>query len=155
MTIEQRLAELGLDLPAVAKPLAAYVPAVQTGNHIFTSGQLPTVNGKLDEMYKGSVGGAVAKENAKAAARMAILNALAAVKSVAGSLDRVERVVKLVCFVASDRDFTEQPFVANGASELLKEIFGAAGEHARSALGVASLPLGACVEIELIVAVKP
>ncbi len=147
----ERLAELGLTLPAVARPLAAYVPATRFGDLIFTSGQLPTVDGKL--LATGKVGAEVSVEEAVACARAAALNGLAAVAAVAGELDAVVRIVKAVIFVASGPDFTGQPQVGNGASELLGEVFGEAGQHARSAVGVASLPLDAPVEIELIVAV--
>ena len=147
--IETRLAELGSPLPEVAKPVAAYVPAVVSGNLVFTSGQLPFVSGQLPET--GKLGDSVSPDNAKAYARQAALNALAAVKLVIGDLDRVKRVVKLVGFVASTPDFTGQPGVINGASEFLGEVFGDAGAHARSAVGVPSLPLDSPVELELIV----
>jgi enamine deaminase RidA (YjgF/YER057c/UK114 family) len=146
--IEDRLTELGLKLPNVAKPVAAYVPAMVTGNLVFTAGQLPFVDGTLEAT--GKVGGAVSAEDAAKLARTCVLNALAAASSVIGSLDRVTRVVKVVGFVASVPDFTGQPGVVNGASELLGEIFGEPGQHARSAVGVAVLPLDAPVEIELI-----
>jgi enamine deaminase RidA (YjgF/YER057c/UK114 family) len=152
MSIEKKLADLGLAVPTPAKPLAAYVPAVRTGNLIFTSGQLPTVAGDLKS--KGLVGVDVTKEEAKAAAKLCILNALAAVKGVTGDLDAIVRIVKLTGFVASAEGFNEQPFVINGASELLQQVFGEQGQHARSAVGVAELPLGASVEIEMIVEVK-
>jgi enamine deaminase RidA (YjgF/YER057c/UK114 family) len=154
--IEARLAELGLTLPAVAAPVAAYIPAVTTGNLVYTSGQLPFTDGVLPATGKVAAdaaagSGLVAAEDAKAYARTAALNALAAVESVIGSLDRVTRVVKVVGFVASDPAFTGQPGVINGASELLGEVFGDAGVHARSAVGVAVLPLDAPVEVELVV----
>jgi enamine deaminase RidA (YjgF/YER057c/UK114 family) len=145
--VEAALAELGLELPEVAAPLAAYVPAVQSGRYIYTSGQLPTVAGKL--ALTGKVGAEVTAEEAKDLARLCALNALAAVKSVAGDLDRIARVVRVVGFVASAPDFTGQPGVVNGASELLGEILGAKGVHARSAVGVAVLPIDAPVELEL------
>lgn len=151
MSFEARLQELGIQLPVAPKPVAAYVPAVRSGDLIFTSGQLPLVEGKLTA--KGKVGGEVTPEEGYQAARTAVLNALAVVKSVAGSLDRVTRVVKATVFVASAAGFTAQPQVANGASELLQQIFGEAGQHARSAVGVAELPLDAPVEIELVVEV--
>lgn len=151
MSFEARLQELGIQLPVAPKPVAAYVPAVRSGDLIFTSGQLPLVEGKLTA--KGKVGGEVTPEESYQAARTAVLNALAVVKSVAGSLDRVTRVVKATVFVASAAGFTAQPQVANGASELLQQIFGEAGQHARSAVGVAELPLDAPVEIELVVEV--
>jgi enamine deaminase RidA (YjgF/YER057c/UK114 family) len=147
--IESRLVELGSPLPEVAKPVAAYVPAVVSGNLVFTSGQLPFTAGVLPET--GKLGDSVSPENAKAYARQAALNALAAVKLVIGDLDRVKRIVKLVGFVASTPDFTGQPGVINGASEFLGEVFGDAGAHARSAVGVPSLPLDSPVELELIV----
>jgi enamine deaminase RidA (YjgF/YER057c/UK114 family) len=143
-----RLADLGLVLPPVTKPVAAYVPAVVTGNLVYTAGQLPFVDGVL--AATGKFGGSVTAEEGAALARTCALNALAAAESVIGSLDRVTRVVKVVAFVASTPDFTGQPGVANGASELLGQIFGDAGAHARSAVGVAVLPLDAPVEVELI-----
>jgi enamine deaminase RidA (YjgF/YER057c/UK114 family) len=144
----ERLAALGLELPPVAAPVAAYVPAVRTGSYVYTSGQLPFVDGKL--LVTGKVGGLVTLDDAAALARIAALNALAAVASVAGGLDAITRVVKVTCFVASAADFTGQPQVANGASELLLEVLGDAGRHARSAVGVAVLPLDSPVEVELI-----
>jgi enamine deaminase RidA (YjgF/YER057c/UK114 family) len=147
--IEDRLKQLGLDLPTVSKPVAAYVPAIVTGNLVFTAGQLPFVDGKLEAT--GKVGAEVSAEDAAKLARTCVLNALAAASSVIGSLDRVTRIVKVVGFVASAPDFTGQPGVVNGASELLGEIFGEPGQHARSAVGVAVLPLDAPVEIELVV----
>jgi len=145
-----RLAELGLQLPAVTAPLAAYVPAIRTGDHVYVSGQLPMVDGKL--LATGKVGREVAPEQAKELARRCALNALAAVNALI-DLARVVRVVKVVGFVASADGFTGQPGVVNGASELLGEVFGPAGQHARSAVGVSELPLGAPVEVELIVEV--
>ncbi|MCW4385170.1 RidA family protein [Salinibacterium sp. SYSU T00001] len=142
------MAELGLELPTVAAPVAAYVPAVVSGNHVFTSGQLPFVDGALPAT--GKVGASVTAEDAKGYARQCALNALAAAASVIGSLDRVTRVVKVVGFVSSDPAFTGQPGVINGASELLGEVFGEIGQHARSAVGVAVLPLDSPVEVELI-----
>ncbi|MGV9848110.1 MULTISPECIES: RidA family protein [Streptomyces] len=146
-TVEGRLAGLGLTLPAVAAPLASYVPALRTGPYVYTSGQLPLVEGKLG--VTGKVGAEVTPEEAKDLARVCALNALAAVKSVVGDLDRIVRVVKVVGFVASAPDFTGQPGVINGASELLGEALGDAGVHARSAVGVAVLPLDAPVEVEI------
>ncbi|MGW3038460.1 RidA family protein [Kitasatospora sp. NPDC001159] len=151
-TVESKLAELGLTLPPVAAPVAAYVPALQSGEFVFTSGQLPVVGGKLPST--GKVGAEVSPEEAKELAQICALNALAAVKSVIGDLDRIERVVKVVGFVASAADFTGQPAVVNGASELLGKVLGDAGVHARSAVGVAVLPLDAPVEVELQVRVK-
>ena len=145
-----RLAELGLSLPAVAPPLAAYVPAVRTGSLVYTSGQLPTVDGAL--LTTGKVGAEVSTEQAYECARVCALNALAAIDALVG-LDSVVRVVKVVGFVASGHGFTSHPSVVNGASELLGAVFGDAGRHARSAVGVAALPLDAPVEVELIVEV--
>lgn len=149
MSTADRLTELGITIPEVAAPVAAYVPAVVSGAHVFTAGQLPFVDGALP--VTGKVGSAVDAETATAQARQAALNALAAVQSVAGSLDRVARVVKVTVFVASDPSFTGQPGVANGASQLVGDVFGEAGVHARSAVGVAVLPLDAPVEVELVV----
>jgi enamine deaminase RidA (YjgF/YER057c/UK114 family) len=149
--VEGRIQALGYELPTVAAPLAAYVPALRSGNLIFTSGQLPTRNGEL--VYTGIVGKDVTPEDAKLAAEICALNAIAAVKSVIGNLDNVRRVVKLVGFVASDPGFTAQPGVINGASELMLAVFGDVGKHARSAVGVAALPINAPVEVELIVEV--
>ena len=148
-TPEERLAQLGLAVPAVAKPVAAYVPATRSGSLVFTSGQLPTIDGKLSAT--GKVGAEVSAEEAKQLAERCALNALAAVKSEIGELSRVRRVVKVVGFVASAPGFTGQPAVINGASELLGKVFGEAGAHARSAVGVAVLPLDAPVEVELTV----
>lgn len=148
--IADRLAELGFSLPPVAAPVAAYVPAVVQGNLVYTSGQLPFVDGALPAT--GKVGAAVSAEDAQSYAATCALNALAAAESVIGSLDRVTQVVKVTGFVASDPAFTGQPGVINGASNLLGEIFGESGIHARSAVGVAVLPLDAPVEVELILA---
>jgi len=145
-----RLAELGITLPPVVAPLAAYVPAAQTGTLVYTSGQLPMINGALPQ--SGRLGAEVTADEGYAHARQCALNALAAIDALVG-LDSVVRVVKVVGFVASTPDFTAQPAVVNGASELLGEVFGDAGKHARSAVGVAALPLGAPVEVELIVEV--
>ena len=147
-TIADRLAELGFELPPVAKPVAAYVPAVVTGSLVFTAGQLPFVSGTL--AATGKFGAELIAGDGPGLARICALNALAAAESVIGSLDRVTRVVKVVVFVASTADFTGQPGVANGASELLGQVFGDAGQHARSAVGVPVLPLDAPVEVELI-----
>ena len=146
--IDDRLAEIGLVLPGVSAPAGAYVPALVSGNLVFTAGQLPFVDGALPAT--GKVGAEVDPDAAKAYAATSALNALAAAASVIGSLDRVTRVVKVVGFVASDPSFTGQPGVVNGASELLGEVFGEAGAHARSAVGVAVLPLDSPVEVELI-----
>ena len=153
--IESRLVELGFKLPPVAAPVAAYVPAVLDGDRVWTSGQLPFVDGALPVAGRVGSGGDGLIDPAEAAglARICALNALAAVKSVIGDLDRIVRVVKVVGFVASDPSFTVQPLVINGASEFLGEVFGSAGVHARSAVGVSALPLGAPVEIEMVFAV--
>ena len=150
-TPEERLAELGLSVPEVAKPVAAYVPTVRTGSYIFTSGQLPLREGQL--ITTGKVGDEVTPEEAVECARQCALNAIAAVRAEVGELTRVKKIVKMVAFVASTPDFTGQPGVANGASELFGEVFGEAGQHARSAVGVPVLPLDAPVELELIVEV--
>jgi enamine deaminase RidA (YjgF/YER057c/UK114 family) len=150
---EAKLAELGLTLPEVAAPAGVYLPAVRSGNYIYTSGQLPMIDGKL--VTVGKVGAEVSAEDAKALAQRCALNALAAVKWELGDLAQVKRVVKVVGFVASAPDFTAQPGVINGASELLGAVFGEAGQHARSAVGVAVLPLDAPVEVELIVEIRP
>lgn len=143
-----RLAALGLTLPAVAAPQAAYVPAVLTGGYVYVSGQLPMVEGKLQAT--GKVGESVTAEEAAALARICALNAIAAAASVAGGIDAIARIVKVTGFVASAPAFTGQPQVINGASELLIEVFGDAGRHARSAVGLAALPLDSPVEVELI-----
>ena len=148
---EERLAELGMTVPEVAKPVAVYVPAVRSGHHVFTSGQLPMRSGEM--MMTGKVGGDVTVEEAVECAQQCGLNAIAAVKAEIGDLADVKRVVKVVCFVASTPDFTGQPQVANGVSELLGTVFGDAGVHARSAVGVPVLPLDAPVEVELVVEV--
>ena len=149
MSVESRLAELGLELPEVATPAGAYVPAVISGNHVFTAGQIPLVDGKL--MAEGRLGAEISAEAGKEIAQRCALNAIAAVKSVLGDLERVKKVVKVVGFVASTPEFTAQPGVVNGASELLQAAFGDRGIHARSAVGVAVLPLNSPVEVELIV----
>lgn len=148
---EERLAELGLSVPEVAAPVAAYVPATRAGNLVFTAGQLPLHEGAL--IATGKVGAALTAEDAAACARQCALNALAAIRAEVGELSAVTRVVKVVVFVASTPDFTGQPQVANGASELLGAVFGEAGRHARSAVGVPVLPLDAPVEVEMIVEV--
>jgi enamine deaminase RidA (YjgF/YER057c/UK114 family) len=149
--VEDKLASMGLSVPEVAKPVAVYVPAVRSGNHVFTSGQLPMRSGEL--MITGKVGDEVTEEEAVACAQQCALNAIAAVKAEIGDLDAVKRIVKVVAFVASTPDFTGQPRVANGASELLGEAFGDAGVHARSAVGVPVLPLDSPVEVEIVVEV--
>lgn len=146
---EQALAELGLTVPEVAKPVAAYVPAVRSGDYIHTSGQLPMRDGAL--MATGKLGAEVSPEEGYACAQQCALNAIAAVRAEIGDLSLIKRVVKVVAFVASAPEFTAQPQVANGASELLGKVFGDAGQHARSAVGVAVLPLDAPVEVEIVV----
>ncbi len=154
-TVEARLSELGLQLPEVAVPAGVYVPAMRQGELVYTSGQLPMVAGALVATGKVGVGdGLVTPEHAKELAATCALNAIAAVKSVLGDLDNVTRVVKVVGFVASSPEFTGQAGVINGASELLGAAFGAAGTHARAAVGVAALPLDAPVEVEIVVAVR-
>lgn len=148
MTPSARLTELGVSLPPVAAPVAAYVPAVQSGSLVWTSGQLPMVEGRLAAV--GKVGAQVTADQGRELARCCALNALAAIDALVG-IDRVRRVVKVVGFVASAPDFTGQPGVINGASELLGEVFGDSGRHARSAVGVAVLPLDAPVEVEVVV----
>ncbi|MDX6293283.1 MAG: hypothetical protein QOH50_2358 [Kribbellaceae bacterium] len=148
---EEKLAELGLKLPEVAKPVAAYVPVVRTGNLVYTSGQLPLRNGSL--IATGKNGDSISAEVGVECAQQCALNALAAIKSEIGDLANVKRIIKVVAFVASSPDFTGQPQVANGASELLSQVFEEAGQHARSAVGVPVLPLDAPVEVEFIVEV--
>ena len=150
---EAILEKLGKQLPHVPKPVAVYIPAIATGDLVFTSGQLPLKQGKLS--HEGIVGRDLTKEQAKEAAEVATLNALAAVKSLILDLDQVRQIVKVNVFVASAPDFTAQPFVANGASELLEKLFGERGRHARAAIGAASLPLNAPVEVELVVNFSP
>ena len=146
-----RLSQLGIRLPPVAAPVASYLPAVRTGQHVYTSGQLPFVDGGLPRT--GKVGGSVDPEEAAADAKVCVLNGLAAIDELVG-IDSIARIVKVVGYVASAEGFTGQPRVINGASELLGKIFGPAGEHARSAVGVAELPLGAPVEVELTVELR-
>lgn len=150
MTVMERLSELGITLPAVAAPVAAYVPAIRVGDQVWTSGQLPFVDGKLPAV--GKLGADITVEQGADCARQAALNALAAVDALVG-INNVKRVLKIVGFVASADGFAEQPVVVNGASNLIGEIFGEAGAHARSAVGVAELPLSSPVEIEIIVEV--
>ena len=147
-TPEQRLAELGFEIPDVVAPLASYVPAVRSGSYVYTSGQVPMVQGQL--AVTGKVGADVDLATAQRCAQICALNALAAVRSLTGDLSAVTRIVKVVGYVASDPSFTGQPAVVNGASDLLGEVFGDAGVHARSAVGVAALPLDAPVELELV-----
>ena len=150
--VESRINELNLSLPDAPKPVAAYIPAKRTGNLVFTAGQLPMVNGEL--ISKGLLGQHVDIDEANKAARICTLNALAAIKGVIGDLDRIKQIVRVVGYVASVPTFTQQPAVVNGASELLLEIFGENGKHARSAVGMAVLPMNASVEIELTVEVE-
>ena len=150
--LEMKLNQLGLNLPDAPKPVAAYIPAKQTGNLVFTAGQLPMLNGEL--ISKGLLGQDVEIDEANKAARICTLNALAAIKGVIGDLDRIKQIVRVVGYVASVPTFTQQPAVVNGASELLLEIFGENGKHARSAVGMAVLPLNASVEIELTVEIE-
>ena len=150
--IENKIKELGLQLPEPPKPLAAYIPAKQVGNLVFTAGQLPMVNGEI--ILKGLLGQDVEIDPAYNAAKICTLNALSAIKGVIGDLDKIKQVVRVVGYVASVPTFIQQPAVVNGASELLLEIFGENGKHARSAVGMAVLPLNASVEIELTVEVK-
>jgi enamine deaminase RidA (YjgF/YER057c/UK114 family) len=151
MSASARLAELGLTLPAAPRPVAAYVPAVRHGNLVYTSGQLPSRDGEL--IAVGKVGAEVDPETAAECARVAILNAVAVLAEAVGGIDEIERIVKVTVFVASAPDFTGQPQVANGASELLVDVFGESGRHARSAVGLSVLPLDAPVEIEVVAAV--
>ncbi|MBT0767339.1 RidA family protein [Kineosporia sp. J2-2] len=156
--IEARLTELGYTLPQVAAPVAAYVPAVLDGDRVYVSGQLPMVEGALPltgRVGSGGGDGLISPSEANGLARVCALNALAAVRSAIGDLDRIRRIVKVVGFVASEPGFTGQPLVINGASEFLSEVFGPVGQHARSAIGVVALPLGAPVEVEMVVAVNP
>jgi enamine deaminase RidA (YjgF/YER057c/UK114 family) len=152
VTPEQRLAELGLAVPEVVPPVAAYVPAVRTGAYVYTAGQVPKKGDGY--LYTGKVGAEVTPEQAAECARQCALNAIAALKGEVGELSRVRRIVKVVVYVASNPAFTGQPAVANGASELLGDAFGDAGRHARSAVGVAVLPLDVPVELDLIAEVK-
>ena len=150
--IEQKIKELGYSLPETSKPLAAYIPALKTGNFVFTSGQVPISEGKL--LYAGKVGSDLSIEEGQKAAVICALNGLSAIKEVIGDLNKIEQVVKVTVFVNSADGFTDQPKVANGASEFLVKIFGEAGKHTRSAVGVSELPINAAVEIEMIVKVK-
>lgn len=150
--IEEKIKALGIEVPEVAKPLAAYIPAKKVGNLVMTSGQVPLVNGQLK--YSGKVGVELSEEEGQKAAEICALNCLAAIKGILGDLDKIEEVVKLTVFVNNKDGFTAQPKIANGASELIGKIFGDKGLHARSAVGVSGLPLNAPVEIEMIVKVK-
>jgi enamine deaminase RidA (YjgF/YER057c/UK114 family) len=150
--VEEKLKELGFALPETAKPLAAYIPAVRTGDYIYTSGQVPFADGKLK--FSGKIGYDLSIEEGKKAAELCALNALSAIKSELGDLNKVDRIVKVTVFVNSADGFTDQPKVANGASEFLGKIFGEAGKHVRSAVGVNELPVNSAVEVEMIVKVK-
>ena len=150
--IEEKIKELGLELPEVAKPVAAYIPAFHSGDYVFTAGQIPFVKGELK--YKGKLGKDVSEEEGRQAAEISALNCLGAVKSVIGDLNKIERIVKLTVFVNSADGFTTQPKVANGASEFIVEVFSDSGKHVRSAVGVSELPLNSAVEIEMIVEVS-
>lgn len=152
MMIEERIKELGFELPDTPKPLAAYIPALKTGEYVFTSGQVPIVIGELK--YTGKVGYDLSIEEGQKAAQICALNGLSAIKGVINDLDNIKQIVKVTVFVNSADGFTDQPKVANGASELLGEIFGDAGKHVRSAVGVNELPVDSAVEIEMIVKVK-
>jgi len=152
MSFEAKLKEMGLELPEAPKPVAAYVPAVKVGDYVYTSGQIPFVNGELK--YKGKVGGGVSEAEAYEAAKICALNCLSVVKAQIGTLDNIEKIVKLTGFVSSAPGFNMQPKVVNGASELIGQIFGDAGQHARSAVGVNELPLDSTVEVEMIVKTK-
>jgi len=150
--IEDKIKELGYTLPETPKPLAAYIPAIKTGDYVYTSGQVPFLNGELK--YAGKVGDDLTLEQGQKAAELCVLNALSAVKGVINDLEKIEKIVKLTVFVNSAAEFTDQPKVANGASELLGKIFGESGKHARSAVGISELPVNAAVEIEMIVEVR-
>ncbi|QGG48018.1 RidA family protein [Heliorestis convoluta] len=152
MNYEAKLKTLGLELPEAPKPVAAYIPAVKIGDYVYTSGQIPLLNGELK--YKGKVGSDITEEEAYQAAKLCALNCLSVIKSLIGTLDNIEQIVKLTGFVASSADYNMQPKVINGASELLGEVFGEKGFHARSAVGVNELPLNATCEVEMIVKIK-
>lgn len=149
---EAKLKEMGIDLPEAPKPLAAYVPAVKAGDLVYTSGQIPLVAGELK--FKGKVGAEISEAQGYEAARVCVVNCLSAVKGVIGSLDQIDRIIKVTGFVNSAPGFTAQPKVLNGASEFLSEVFGEAGRHARSAVGVSELPIDSAVEVEIIVKLK-
>ena len=153
MSVEEKLRQMGLELPEPPKPVASYLPCVRTGNLLFVSGQVPREKGVL--RFSGHVGGNLNVEDGRQAARLCALNALSAVKQELGTLDRVRRIVKLTGFVASAAGFTDQPKVVDGASVFLAELFGERGQHARAAVGVNELPLGSAVELEMIVEVEP
>jgi enamine deaminase RidA (YjgF/YER057c/UK114 family) len=149
---EEKIKQLGITIPDPVKPLAAYIPAMQVGNLVMTSGQVPIANGAVK--FQGKVGRDLTEDEGRDAAKLCAINCLSAVKSVIGNLDKIKRVLKLTVFIASAEGFTAQPKVANGASEFIGEIFGEAGKHVRSAVGVSELPLNSAVEIEMIVEVK-
>ena len=149
---EAKLKEMGIDLPEAPKPLAAYVPAVLAGEFVYTSGQIPLESGELK--YKGKVGASLTEEQGYAAARLCAVNCLSAVKGLIGSLDKIGQIVKVTGFVNSAPGFSAQPKVMNGASEFFGEVFGDAGKHARSAVGVSDLPIDAAVEVEIVVKLK-
>ena len=149
---EAKLKEMGIELPVVPKPVAAYIPAVRAGDFVYTAGQVPMVNGEV--VYKGQIGKGPTVEDGYAAAKICAINCLSAVKSVIGSLDKIERIVKLTGFVNTEPGQGNQPRMINGASEFLMEVFGEAGTHARSAVGVSDLPLDSLVEIEMVVKVR-
>lgn len=150
--VEDKLKQMGITIPEAAKPLAAYIPAIQIGNLVMTSGQVPVSAGSIK--YLGKVGKDISEEQGMEAAKLCAINCLSAVKSVIGSLDKIKRIVKLTVFVNSAEGFTAQPKVANGASEFIVELFGDAGKHSRSAVGVSELPLNSAVEIEMIAEVN-
>ncbi len=150
--IEEKIKEMGFNLPEAPKPVAAYIPALEINNMVFTAGQIPSIAGEL--LFKGKVGKEVTLMEGQRAAETCLLNCLAAIKGITGNLDKIERIIKLTVFVNSFEGFTDQPKVANGASELLIKIFGENGKHVRSAVGVNELPLNAAVEIEMICKVK-
>ncbi|MDW7675551.1 MAG: RidA family protein [Bacillota bacterium] len=152
LSIEEKLAELGIDIPEVPTPVAAYVPAIQIGDLIYTSGQIPFVKGELK--YKGKVGVDLSVEEAYEAAKACAINCIAAVKSIIEDLDEIEQIVKVTGYVNCSPDFAMQPQVVNGASEILGQLFEEAGKHARAAVGVSSLPLNAAVEVDMIVKIK-
>jgi enamine deaminase RidA (YjgF/YER057c/UK114 family) len=150
--IEERITELGFTIPEAPKPLAAYIPALKVNGLVMTAGQIPIINGEL--IYKGKIGKDISEEEGQKAAEVCLMNCLSAIKSVVGSLDNIERIIKLTVFVNSAEGFTSQPKVANGASELCVKIFGEEGKHVRSAVGVNELPLNAAVEVEMIAKIK-
>ena len=150
--VEEKMKELGFTLPETVKPLAAYIPAIRTGDYIYTSGQVPFAEGELK--YSGKIGYDLSMEEGQKAAELCVLNALSAIKSELGDLNKIDRIVKVTVFVNSADGFTDQPKVANGASEFLGKIFGEAGKHVRSAVGVNELPVNSAVEVEMVVKVK-